>query len=428
MNGSAISMEPTTHPASSRAPKLPRVAAVQDGARLHYGMPVALHRAGMLERIFTDGFIESHSANSFLFSWLKAVGISRRVNDRRCPELDGTTILQNRWLTIRERTHRFRCKSIEAHWEWLATLTERWILSQGFGEANALMGFIRNVSPGLCAAARRQGLVVVADQMIAPAAIECWEMDQQQKRWPGWEPLNPVDKLKRLKRYEELTWSELHHVTCASEYVRHGLIQEGVSPERISVIPYPIDENSFAFVDRQGRTVPVVVGFIGAVNLRKGAPYFFEVAKRFDPKMARFVMVGPVHLEKWAVAKFSGSVEVVGGVPRAEVAEWMRRFDIVLFPSTCEGSAGALMEAMASGLPIVTSPNSGTVARHGRECLVAAYDDVDALARYVQELVENPNRRLEMGRAAWKRSQEFNLNSYSRDLSALFHRLVKGKT
>jgi glycosyltransferase involved in cell wall biosynthesis len=402
----------------------PRVAAIQDGGRLHYGMPVALHRAGILERMFTDGFIKNQSGSSRLFTWLKAVGVVRRANDRRCPELDSALILQSPWLTVCERAHRFYCESMEAHWEWVAAVTEQWILARGFGEANALMGFVRNVSPGLCAAARRKGLMVVADQMIAPAAIECREMDQQQRRWPGWEPASPADNLKRLKHYEEITWNELHHITCASEYVRQGLMQEGVVSERISVIPYPIDENSFAFQDRQGRTGPVIVGFVGAVSLRKGAPYFFEIAKRFHRKHVQFVMVGPVHVCKSVVASSAGNVEVIGGVPRSEVAEWVRRFDIMLFPSTCEGSAGALMEAMASGLPVVTSPNSGSVARHEKEGFIAAYDDVDALAGYVEQLVLDPGRRLQMGRAARERAQQFNIDYYSRELAAMFSRLV----
>ena len=86
------------------------------------------------------------------------------------------------------------------------------------------------------------------------------------------------------------------------------------------------------------------------------------------------------------------------------------------------------MEAMASGLPVVTSPNSGSVARHGQEGFIAPYDDIDALAGYVRQLVENPDRRLEMGRAAREYCGQFNLDYYSLELAAMFHRLVGGLT
>lgn len=408
----------------ARAIKVPRVAAVQDGARNHYAMPVALRRAGILERMFTDFFVKSGSGVDRLSSLLRSMGVAKRAGDRRCKELDTATVIQSYWLTARQRIERLRREPLDVHYERLGLLTEEWIVNHGFRSANALMGFVSHISHGLCAAARRQGLVTVADQIIAPIPVLHREAAIQAERWPGWEQAEHSEGFDRLRRCEELTWDALDHITCASDYVRRSLMEEGVPSEKVSVIHYPIDETSLAFHDRRNRTGPVVVGFIGAVGLRKGAPYFFEIARRFNPKEVRFVMVGPVHLQKWAVAKFGGHVEVIGGVPRSEVPEWARRMDIMLFPSTCEGSAFALMEAMSSGLPVVTSPNSGSLARHGQEGFIAAYDDIDALAEYVRELATDPERRQEIGRAARQRCEQFNLDYYSRELSALFHRLV----
>ena len=406
----------------------PRVAVVQDGARNHYATPIALHRAGILEGMFTDLFVKSGSGSDIVLSFVKQFGIAKRANERRCKELDRANVVQSFWLTLRSRMRRLRHEPLDVYYQRVAELTESWIMNRGFGSANALMGFVLNMSHGLCEAARRQGMVTVADQMIAPASVLRREVAIQADRWPHWEQTVPSDCFDRLHRTEHLTWSALDQITCASEYVRQGLIGEGIAGEKVTLIHYPVMEKLLDFVDRQGRSGPVVVGFIGTVGLRKGAPYLFEVARRFNPKEVRFVMVGPVYLQKWVVSKFAGNVEVIGGVPRSEVAAWLRKFDIMLFPSTCEGSACALMEAMASGLPVVTSPNSGSVARHGQEGFIAPYDDIDALAGYVRQLVENPDRRLEMGRAAREYCGQFNLDYYSLELAAMFHRLVGGLT
>jgi glycosyltransferase involved in cell wall biosynthesis len=418
MQGSMIS------PAQVAPVRRPRVAVVQDGARNHYATPVALHRAAILECMFTDFFIKSGSVAGRISSLFKGLGFAMRANDRRCKELDMAMVVQSYWLTARQRIQRLHHEPSDVYYQRMAALTERHIMNHGFGPANALTGFVLNISHGLCAAARRQGLVTVADQMIAPTLVLRREAAIQSERWPGWEQPEPPEGFDRLRRCEQFTWDALDHITCSSDYVRLGLLEEGVPGGKTSVIHYPIDETSLVFQERRDHAAPVVVGFVGAVGLRKGAPYFFEVAKRFNPKEVRFVMVGPVHLNKWAVAKFAGHVEVMGGVPRSQVASWLRKFDIMLFPSTCEGSANALMEAMASGLPVVTSPNSGSVARHGREGFLAAHNDSDALTGYLRELVEDPQRRLEMGRAARQRCEQFNLDYYSRELSALFYRLV----
>ena len=411
-------------PAQAASICRPRVAVVQDGARNHYATPIALHRAAILECMFTDFFIKSGSVADRVSALFKSMRFAMRANDRRCKELDMVTVVQSYWLTTRQRIQRLFHEPPDVYYQRVAELTEHYIMNHGFGNANALMGFVLNISHGLCAAAQRQGLVTVADQMIAPTPVLRREADIQAKRWPDWEQTKRSESFDRLRQYEQLTWNQLDHITCSSDYVRSGLLKEGVPGGKTSVIHYPIDEASLVLHDRRGRVGPVVVGFIGAVGLRKGAPYFFEVAKRFNPKEVRFVMVGPVQLNKWAIEKFAGHVEVMGGVPRSEVAGWLRQFDIMLFPSTCEGSAYALMEAMASGLPVVASPNSGSVARHGREGFIAAYDDIDALTGYLRELVEDPKRRLEMGRAARQRCEQFNLDYYSRELSALFYRLV----
>jgi len=83
----------------------------------------------------------------------------------------------------------------------------------------------------------------------------------------------------------------------------------------------------------------VLVGFVGAVGLRKGAPYFLEVARRSRGSTVRFVMVGPVQLPEAAIKRMSESVELVGRVPRNQAVAWLLKFDMLLFPSTCEGSA-----------------------------------------------------------------------------------------
>jgi glycosyltransferase involved in cell wall biosynthesis len=86
------------------------------------------------------------------------------------------------------------------------------------------------------------------------------------------------------------------------------------------------------------------------------------------------------------------------------------------------------MEAMASGLPVVTSPNSGTVARDGVEGYVAAYDDVDTLARRIRELAEDEGLRRDLGQAARRRAEHFNLDWYSGEVARLLRELCRERT
>jgi glycosyltransferase involved in cell wall biosynthesis len=398
------------------------VAVVQDGARLHYALPLALQRRGLLERVFTLWYTAPGSAAAWAARALRAVApaLGRRASDRHHPELDAARVASHPALLLRQRWARRRFPTDEAFFHHCARLEADWILRAGWGRADTLAGFVRNLHPDLCRAARADGLRVVIDQMCTPAPVQEREVQLQARRWPGWEPAAATPR--HAREFERDTWANADHITCPSEYVRDGLLGEGVAPERISVCPYPVAATEFRPVERAARCRPLTVGFVGRVNLWKGAPYFFEVARRLASPELRFVMVGPVSLRPEAAARPGGAVELVGPTPRTEVAGWLERFDIFYFPSTCEGSAGAVMEAMMCGLPVVTSPNSGSVVRDGVEGYVTAYDDVEGAAARIERLARDADLRWHMGRAARSRAAIFDLAHNRRSLVAAYER------
>ncbi len=404
-----------------------RVAVVQDGARLHYAVPAALQRAGILDRVFTEWFVKPGSWTD----WASRLAViaspqrGRRMADRRSAELGASFVITNPRLMFRQLRARKRFASVTEFYQWSSAEVGRWIVRHGFGEANALLGFIRNLDPALCVTCQQRGMVTVGDQIIAPAIVEAREGRLQRTRWPGWDLAVDAEDSGAVAAHEAATWAALDHITCASEYVKQGLVEAGNDPQRVSVIPYPIDVHELPFVPREGRSGPVTIGFVGGVSTRKGAPYFFETARHFEPGQARFVMVGPVNVARDAVEKHRGHVELIGSVPRSEIRSWLEKFDVFFFPSTCEGSAGSLMEAMATGLPVVTSPNSGTVARHGEEGFIAEYDQTEKFADYLRRLIEEPGLRLRLGRAARARAERFSLDGYAAELSPLLTRLVQ---
>jgi glycosyltransferase involved in cell wall biosynthesis len=200
--------------------------------------------------------------------------------------------------------------------------------------------------------------------------------------------------------------------------VRVGLTSLGVAPNRITVNPYPVAAPEFQFVDRSQRDGPPVVGFIGQVGLRKGAPYFLEIARQLTGR-ARFVMVGPIAVSEKQRPAFSETIELPGPVPRSQVRPWLERFDIFLFPSTCEGSPSSVSEAMLTGLPVVTSPNSGTLVRHGVDGFVHAYDEIPKLTESVGRLIEDRELRAQMGRQSRSQALEHDLTAFAARLASV---------
>src|SRR5687768_5655620 len=267
---------------TTAAPARPRVGFVQLGSRLHYALPLALQRAGLLERVYVDWYAKTGSAEALaskLISLFKP-DLGRRMLHRRCVELHPAKV-ERRAAVSQLLLQRAARGGLHRRWDaFLAAMQKsaKTSLRKGFGDANVLMGFVRENHPSLFEGAKARGMYVVGDQMIAPAAVEHEELSEQFRRWPGWQKAESIGYLPKVAELERQTWATLDHVTCASDYVKQGLLREGVSDEKVSVLPYPLDTSHYPFVDRAAGD-PVTVGFVGHVNLRKGVPYFVEVAK-----------------------------------------------------------------------------------------------------------------------------------------------------
>jgi glycosyltransferase involved in cell wall biosynthesis len=136
--------------------------------------------------------------------------------------------------------------------------------------------------------------------------------------------------------------------------------------------------------------------------------------------------VGPVGLTPAATAELRSCVEIVGPVPRSKVLSWLSQFDVFLFPSTCEGSAGAVSEALASGLPTVTSVESGSVISDDEHGFVCRYDDVESLTDRVERLASEPALRDRLSKAARARAEEFGLEEFSRRLGEVTDDAIPG--
>lgn len=120
-------------------------------------------------------------------------------------------------------------------------------------------------------------------------------------------------------------------------------------------------------------------------------------------------------------------VSLVGAVSSAEVLERMRAADVFVLSSLEEGISNAVLEAMASGLPIVTTTAGGMAeaVTDGCEGFVVPVRDADALAAAIAALAHDPQLRVSMGRAARERAElEFSITRQVETFEALYRSIT----
>jgi starch synthase len=184
-----------------------------------------------------------------------------------------------------------------------------------------------------------------------------------------------------------------------SDYVVRCLLEHGVAPEKILKIPYGVDHVRFSpAIGSRPDNDPFRVLFAGGIVLRKGVRYLLEAWRTLELANAELVLVGqPDKAGREMLREFEGHYRWVVGVPKYAMHEWFQKSDALILPSLAEGSALVTYEALASGVPVVTTPNSGSVVRDGIDGFVVPARDVGALRDSIRFLYEYPEARREQG-------------------------------
>jgi glycosyltransferase involved in cell wall biosynthesis len=113
---------------------------------------------------------------------------------------------------------------------------------------------------------------------------------------------------------------------------------------------------------------------------------------------------------------------------RADVADILRASDVFVLSSRWEGNPMSVMEAMAAGLPVVSTAVGGVpeLVRDGETGLLVPSEDTGALAQAIQALVDNPARRQAMGAAARQHAvAHFDIRHTARGYEQLYETLLR---
>ncbi len=188
-------------------------------------------------------------------------------------------------------------------------------------------------------------------------------------------------------------------VVAVSEFTRDEVVAAGVPAERIRVVPNGVDE---IFTPVGPRADGDYVLAVATLEPRKNLGRVVEAARRAGAELR---VVGA---RGWGGVDVSGWV---GELPDTELAAAYRGARVVLYPSLYEGFGLPVLEAMASGTPVVTSSGTAMEEVAGSAAVLVDPLDVDAIAQGIAEADASRDELVPAGieRASgftWKRSAD----------------------
>jgi glycosyltransferase involved in cell wall biosynthesis len=217
---------------------------------------------------------------------------------------------------------------------------------------------------------------------------------------PGEKVPIPHKMFARMNR--ELQRADL--VLCPSSFVRDTMVMNGIPEQKCLVKPFGVDNSLF----RPREILPAKPRFIcvGTICVRKGHQYLFrafELVKKQLPE-AELICVGAYKTDfRKERPRWEGSFTQIEHLSHEDLAKLLPTCTAFVLPSQEEGFARVLSEAMAAGLPIIASHESGatTLVNHGVEGLIVRPQDPKHIAEAMIQIAMSPARGIAMGKAAF---------------------------
>lgn len=273
--------------------------------------------------------------------------------------------------------------------------------------------------------AKALGAITVLERPASHTIIQNSILDEEYRRFLK---RNYIDEsVKRImeRSLEEMSFAD--YMVVPSRFVADGMEKNGIDEKRIVIIPSGVDTERFKPARKTDDVFRVL--FMGQLCLRKGVQYLLEAWDALKLPKSELVLVGMVSADVKGVMKRYGSNPTIKYLNYTnDYVKLYHTASVFVFPSLEEGSALVNYEAMACGLPVITTHNSGPVARDGIDGFIIPARDPKAIGEKITELYENLEKRLAMGASARKHVEQFTWERCAESLISAYKRIAPGKT
>jgi alpha-maltose-1-phosphate synthase len=223
--------------------------------------------------------------------------------------------------------------------------------------------------------AKRRGKLCIYDLPIG--YYEAWQDTQAQltRQYHDWLPAGGLPAARYVRPAQKRREMELADVVVVPSTFVENTTRAYYPQKRIIRASYGVDTDfwrSDSTPDLDSRSVasnrPLRFVYAGGISLRKGIPVLLAAWSKAALKDAELFLVGAWHLAEAARSALPANVHHVPPCSSAELRRYYQSADVFVFPSFFEGRALVVAEAMACGLPVITTPASGYDDIETHEC------------------------------------------------------------
>ena len=248
------------------------------------------------------------------------------------------------------------------------------------------------------------------------------------------------------------TLLRMDKVVALTDSMADDYLNIGILPHKIEVIPNGVSVESCYRVEQREKNIllPDVIGkplllTVGRYHLKKGYEYIPDIAAYLVDWGLDFRWlivgkdsnkideeIGNRDLERYVITLDEIGVDTGGSgmfsMPNEKLTEVYRSADVFVFPSLLEGFPRVVVEAMAAGLPVVTTDAEGCkdVVEHGHTGLISPSADSESMAKNIEILLRNENMRKKFSDTAKESAAGYEWSKITSRYEEMYRSLLKG--
>ena len=274
--------------------------------------------------------------------------------------------------------------------------------------------------------AKQQGILCLYDLPIAFYRTSHALLAQEAERFP--------DLASALQVTQEPTWKierkeqEIQladHIFVPSSFVENSLLEAGINKEKISVITFGAPIDYFQPQPKNDKFFRVL--FVGRVEPRKGVHYLLQAWQELKFSQSELLLVGINDFPEGWLERYTEEIRYISSVPHASLNQYYSSANVLVLPSLVEGLALVQLEALACGIPLITTPNAGgsDIITDGIEGFIVPIRDTEMLKEKLEWCYQHPLELAEMGRAARRKAEQLTWERYRQKVASQMLQLLK---
>jgi glycosyltransferase involved in cell wall biosynthesis len=231
----------------------------------------------------------------------------------------------------------------------------------------------------------------------------------------------------RVVERELQEYQEADFISVPSQFVKGTFLQYGIPEAKLIQIPYGVNLTHFYPIPKEDATFRII--HCANLSLRKGVPYLLQAFAELQLRDAELWLIGAVTDEVRPSLSRYASLAVVmkGEFPENELYKYLSQGSVFCLASIEEGLAMVQPMAMACGLPVICTTNTGgaDIVRDGQDGFIVPIRDVAALKEKILYFYEHREACQAMGESARRRVQSgFTWADHAKKMIAAYQQIL----